>query len=72
MKKNALFLSPKNSKRKKKLTLPDHNDSIHGDRVQNSTHDVHGGTIGGLLVPAAEEAGPGQGRGLGHSHELEG
>ena len=56
---------------KKKPAFPDHDHAVHRDRVENTTHDVDGRFIGGVLVPAAEETSSGERRGFGDADELQ-
>ena len=54
------------------LTLADDDDAVHGDTADELAHGVDGSAIGPVLVAAADPAGSGHRRGLGHSHEFEG
>ncbi len=53
------------------LAFADHHDAVHLDRVENGVHAVHRSLVGRLLVAHPEQAGGGEGGGLGHAHELE-
>ena len=52
------------------LALADHDDAVHGDRVEQHPHRVHGRAVGALLVAAPDPAGAGERGVLGRTHEL--
>ena len=54
------------------LALADHDDALHRDGVDHPSHQVDGGTVGGVLVAATDPAGCSHRGRLRHPDELEG
>src|SRR4029077_7882438 len=54
------------------LALADHDHTAHLDRGDHRPHGIDGHPVGSVLVAAAHPSGSGEGRVLGHPHELEG
>jgi hypothetical protein len=53
------------------LALADHDHAAHLDGRDHLPHRVDGDAVGAVLVAAADPAGGGERRGLGHPDELE-
>ena len=53
------------------LALADHDDALHGDRVDHPPHQVDRGPVGGVLVAPPDPAGGAHRACLGDAHELE-
>ena len=53
------------------LALTDHDDALHGDRVDHPAHEVDRCRVGSVLVPSADPPGGAHRSRLRHAHELE-
>ena len=53
------------------LALADHDHAVHGHRVDQQPHSVHGCAVGAVLVATPHPAGRGHGPGLSHPGEFE-
>ena len=54
------------------LALADHHGAVHGHGVHERAHRVHRGAVRLVLVPVAHPGARGDGRRLGHPHQLHG